>query len=155
MHTDRELNNGQKGRGLFTLVADQCYTEKWFWHFPQTFSKNFTNFCWNDIFIGFPIYFKWNLTEKRLEIFNFKQKKHQSSSSAFLMTTVKYTFSFVTTDVTGMAQWLKCPGKDDFVKQPNRVNHTIPMQFGVVVVFAILPYTMSWLPLSPEIRCRD
>jgi hypothetical protein len=61
------------------------------------------------------------------------------------MATVKYTFNFTIVDVTGIAQWLKCPGKDDFVKQPNWVNHAIPMQFGVVVVFAILPNTMSWL----------
>jgi hypothetical protein len=40
-------------------------------------------------------------------------------------------------DVTGMAQLLECPDKDDFVKQPNRVNQAIPMHFGVVVVLAI------------------
>ncbi len=67
------------------------------------------------------------------------------SSSAYLIATVKYTFCKTKIHVTGMAQWLKCPGRDDFVNQPNRVNHAIPMQFGVVVVFAILPNTMSWL----------
>ncbi len=119
--------------------------------FLKRFSNNSIHFYGNNIYTGFSTNFKQKSTDRLLEKINFQHKKHHFCPDVNRKVYLRKTIS----DLTGMAQWSKCPGKDDFVKQPDWVNHTIPMQFGVVVVFAILPYTMSWLPLSPEIRCRD